>query len=569
MGYIEGENRKQNLLFPESLDEYVEDESPVRLFDAFVESLDFKALEFNRDTPKSEGRPGYNPRDLMRLYIYSYYYRIRSSRQIARECKVNLEIMWLIGKLAPDFRTIANFRKDNKSAIRKVFKEFNRFCYKMNLFSHEGISIDGSKFKAVNAKDRNFTQSKLDDRLERIDEHIKEYLAELDVADLDDKQAEELEKKLKEYRERKEKYEELQKKMTEENLSQISLTDPESKLMKMNEGFGVCYNTQTAVDVGSHLIADFEVTDSPTDHGQITNLAKKVKEDFEEFEKAGDKGSHEILESIADKGYQDTEDMAEALCEGIIPNVIPQKGTTCEIEYDYEPSEITEEIRASAKPEDLRKCLKAGVVPEAYKEILKAEGIKERAHYEYEATDAGIAKMDTEQMVQKAREGFFVRDAEANLVFCPQGKILRQKSIKKNGNIRYCNKLACKNCKKKCTKSDWKEVDFSKDSLIHKASGNKKDGVKDGGEKDASVKRNKIVQKKAVFTMRLNMEKLGKRMSTSEHPFGTVKRHLTGYYFLLKGKLKAEAETALLYMAYNMRRAINMVGVSRMVAALA
>lgn len=563
MGYIEGENRKQNLLFPESLDEYVEKESPVRLFDAFIESLDFKQLEFDRETPKTEGRPGYNPRDLMKLYIYSYYYRLRSSRQIARECKVNLEIMWLIGKLKPDFRTIANFRKDNKTAIRKVFKEFNRFCYKMNLFSHDGISIDGSKFKAVNAKDNNFTQSKLDDRLTRIDEHIKEYLAELDAADLDDKQVEELEKKLKEYKERKGKYEDIQKRMSEENLSQISLTDPESKLMKMNEGFGVCYNTQTAVDTGSHLIADFEVTDNPTDHGQITKLAKKVKEDFNEFEESEDKNIHEIIESIADKGYQDTKDMAEALCEGIIPNVIPQNGTTCEIEYDYEPAEITEEIRQSTEPEDLRKCLKAGIVPEVYKGILKAEGIKERSHYEYESTDAGIAKMDTEQMILKAREGYFVRDADSNLVFCPQGKVLRQKSIKKNGNIRYCNKLACKNCKNKCTKSDWKEIDFSKDSLIHKVGGNKKDTVK-----DENIKRSKKVQKKAVFTMKLNMEKLKKRMCTSEHPFGTVKRHLTGYYFLLKGKIKVEAETALLYMAYNMRRAINMVGVNQMVVAL-
>lgn len=195
----------------------------------------------------------------MRLYIYSYYYRLRSSRQIARECKVNLEIMWLIGKLRPDFRTIANFRKDNKTAIRKVFKEFNRFCYKMDLFSH-------GKFKSVNAKDNNFTQSKLDDR-----------------------QAEEIGKKLSVYRERKEKYENIQKRMTDENVCQISLTDSESKLMKMNEGFGVCCNTQTAVDTGSHLIADFEVTDRATDHGQITKLAKKVKEDFRKFQEAEEK----------------------------------------------------------------------------------------------------------------------------------------------------------------------------------------------------------------------------------------------------------------------------------------
>ena len=562
MGYIEGENRKQNLLFPESLEEYVEKESPVRLFDAFVDKLDFRDLEFERGTPKTEGRPGYNPRDLMKLYVYSYYYRLRSSRQIARECRVNLEIMWLIGKLTPDFRTIANFRRDNKESIRKVFREFNRFCYKMNLFSREGISIDGSKFRAVNAKDSNFTQSKLDDRLERIDGHIKEYLEQLDAADLDDREAEELQRKLSEYKERKGRYEEIKRRMAAENLSQISLTDPESRLMKMSEGFGVCYNTQTAVDIGSHLIADFAVTDSATDHGQITGLAKRVKEDFKEFQGTG--GDRKIMESIADKGYQDTEDMAQALCEGIIPNVILQKGTTSEIEYDYEPSEITEEVRQSTDPEDLRKCLKAGVVPDAYNEILKAGGIKERTHYEYESTDAGVAKMDSEQMIAKAREGFFVRDAESNLVFCPQGRILRQKSIRKNGDIRYCNKLACRECRNKCTASKWKEVDFSKDSLIHKAGGTGKDTVKDEG-----VKRIKKVSEKAVFTMRMNMDKLKKRMCTSEHPFGTVKRHLTGYYFLLKGKLKAEAETALLYMAYNMRRAINMVGVSRLVLELA
>ena len=256
--------------------------------------------------------------------------------------------------------------------------------------------------------------------------------------------------------------------------------------------------------------------------------------------------------------------MANALSEGIIPNVIPQEGTTCDVEYDYEEAEITEKIKQSTKPEDLEKCLKAGVVPEVYKDILEQKGIEERSHYEYESTDAGVTKMSKEEMLQKAKEGYFVRSAEANLVFCPQGKILRQKSVKKNGNIRYCNKLACKNCKSKCTASEWKEVDFSKDCLIHKIKGNKKDSVKDD-----SIKRTKKTEKKAVFTLKLNMEKLKKRMSTSEHPFGTVKRHLVGYYFLLKGKVKASAEMSLLYMAYNMRRAINMVGVSQLVAALA
>ncbi len=288
---------------------------------------------------------------------------------------------------------------------------------------------------------------------------------------------------------------------------------------------------------------------------------KKVKDDFREFENKD--GQRKTIEVISDKGYQDPIDMAEALTKGIIPNVIPQKGNTAKVEYKYEESEITEKIRKSKTPKNLEKCLRAGIVPEVYEKILEYKGVYERSYYKYESTDAGAEKMTTEEKLLKAREGYFVRDAEANLVYCPQGKILREKSIKKNGNIRYCNKLACKNCKNKCTKSEWKEVDFSKDSLIHKVGGSWKEN-----KKDDSVKRIKKTEKKAVFIMKLNMEKLKKRMSTSEHPFGTVKRHLEGYYFLLKGKAKVEAETALLFMAYNMKRAINMLGVRQMVAAL-
>ena len=162
MAYKKGEDRRQRTLFPDCIDDYVGEDAPVRLMDAFVDRLDMEKLGFHRFVPADTGAPGYNPRDLLKLYTYGYYYEVRSSRKLARQCLINIEVMWLLSKLAPDFRTISDFRKDNKAAIEKTFKEFNRFCYSQDLFSKSYVSIDGSKFKAVNAKDRNFTLNKLD-----------------------------------------------------------------------------------------------------------------------------------------------------------------------------------------------------------------------------------------------------------------------------------------------------------------------------------------------------------------------------------------------------------------------
>ena len=187
MAYKKGSDRRQKVLFPDCIDEYVEADAPVRFFDAFVDHrVDVKKLGFVRSVPKETGTPGYDPRDLLKLYIYGYFYQVRSSRKLARECRCNVEMMWLINKLTPDFRTISDFRKDNKEAIAKVFKEFNKFCMDLKLFSKSYISIDGSKFKAVNAKDNNFTLSKLDDRIKRLNEHISLYLEELDAYDESD-----------------------------------------------------------------------------------------------------------------------------------------------------------------------------------------------------------------------------------------------------------------------------------------------------------------------------------------------------------------------------------------------
>ena len=392
MAYITGADRRQRILFPDCIDDYVEADAPVRLFDAFVDSLKMDKLGFVRSTPAETGTPGYDPRDLLKLYIYGYFYQVRSSRKLARECKCNIEVMWLLSKLTPDFRTISDFRKDNKEAVAKVFKEFNKFCVGMKLFSKSYISIDGSKFKAVNAKDNNFTLSKLDDRIKRLDEHIAIYMEELDAYDHEEGRKlskAEIQRKLDVCKERKDRYEGYRDRMEESGESQISTTDSDSRLMKANEGFCVGYNVQTAVDAESHMIAGYQVTNEPTDHGQLTNVATEVKKDFDV----------KILESTADKGYESPEDHAAALASGIVPNVIQRDGGSTEtVEFAYNEQEITDEQKASTEPEDLRACLEAGVIPDAYKDILTDATIKEVRTRVTDIPDSDILKMTPEQM---------------------------------------------------------------------------------------------------------------------------------------------------------------------------
>ena len=565
MAYKKGEDRRQRTLFPDCIDDYVGEDAPVRLMDAFVDRLDMEKLGFQRFVPADTGAPGYNPRDLLKLYTYGYYYEVRSSRKLARQCLINIEVMWLLSKLTPDFRTISDFRKDNKEAIEKTFKEFNRFCLGENLFSKNFVSIDGSKFKAVNAKDRNFTLNKLDDRIARLDQHITHYMEELDAYDEEEGRKlsrEELEHKLEVCKERKELYEGYREHLEQTGEKQISLTDKDARLMKANEGFCVGYNTQVAVDAESHLIAGFSVTNNPTDHGQITSVAEDVKKNYDV----------PVLETTADKGYECPEDHAIALANGIVPNVIQRDGgCTEEVKFDYHEAEITDEQKSSTNPEDLKACLEAGVVPEAYKDILTDVEVTEEKSYVADIPDSAVLNMTGEEMRAKAAEGYFVRDAERNLVYCPQGHILRQKSVKNNGMIRYCNKLACKQCKNKCTTAKFKEADFNKDKLIILARGCKpqaSDDSDDDRPKPLRQKRTVEVRKVVKYVLHLDEKKMDQRKCLSEHPFGTLKRSLGQYYFLLKGFVKVTAEMALFCLSYNLRRAINMKGVPALMTAL-
>ena len=278
MGFVQGIQREQMVMFPELLDDYIADDNPVRFIDAFVDSLDLRALGFERAVPKETGRPPYHPGDLLKLYVYGYLNRIRSSRRLEREAQRNVETMWLLGKLAPDHKTIADFRRDNGKPIRAVFREFTVLCRRLELFGGQLVAIDGSKFKAANGRERNFTKSKLERLNRRAEEKIKRYLEELDKADEQEQDnekptAEGLQEKIEWLKGRKEVYAELREQMDQAGESQVSLTDPDARSMTLGKGRGtaVSYNVQISVDAKHKLIADHEVTNECNDMKQLSS----------------------------------------------------------------------------------------------------------------------------------------------------------------------------------------------------------------------------------------------------------------------------------------------------------
>lgn len=567
MPYVSTFNRNQMMMC--SWNSFVDPESIARLIDAFVNSLDLTKYEVKEAA--KEGRPAYDPKGMYKLYIYGNRKGIRSSRKLAESCKVNLEVKWMLGGVEPDFRTISDFRKDNIDSLKDIFHEFNR---RISGAVEWGFSsVDGSKFLANNSKDSNFTKNKLDDRIKWLNAHTDEYLRILkemdeqeELEEIPEKLTREVvEAKLKEAQERLARYESYQKLMEETGASQLSLTDADARLMKNKNGFAVAYNPQTAVDSETHLIRNFKMTNQVTDHGMLNPTMEEIREETQD----------EILEVVADKGYENEEDMIKCLENGMIPHVIlddGKDGYELEISYEEAEADIT-----STKPEELKKSLHAGKIPEAYKDVISDMEVKE-VRRKVKEDLADIEKSEAiygtpEEMLVRAKEGYFVRDPERNLVYCPEGEVLRQKCIKKNGNIRYANKNACKHCRNrnKCYKGkgEWKEIDFTKDTLEKpckewlKAEGkeceNAKQAVKGHFEKVKVVK----------FFLKPSFEKMSQRMCLSEHPFGTIKRAMGATYFLLKGLRKVTGEFALFCLGYNMERAKNLLGFEKMMQLMA
>ena len=260
-GFVEGVDRGQSTLFPALLDDYVAEDNPVRAVDIFVDGLDLEKLGFVGVQPLDKGRPGYHPSMMLKLYIYGYLNRVPSSRRLERECQRNIEMIWLTGQLAPDFKTIADFRKDNGKAIREVCRAFVALCRKLDLLSAASVAIDGSKFKAVNARDKNFTEAKMKRRLEQIDESIARYLSQLETADrhgdaVPEAKTTRLKSKIEKLKEEIVRLNAINAEMMKSEDKQISLTDPDARSMATSgKGTGIVgYNVQIAVDTQHHLI---------------------------------------------------------------------------------------------------------------------------------------------------------------------------------------------------------------------------------------------------------------------------------------------------------------------------
>ena len=320
--FIPSEDRSQRTLLAECLEDYVDAENPVRVIDVFVEHLDLSKLGFSAANALKTGRPGYHPSTLLKLYLYGYVNRVQSSRRLERETQRNLEVMWLTGRLMPDFKTIADFRKDNGQAIRRVCRQFVLVCGELKLFSEE-VAIDGSKFKAVNNRDKNFTSAKMQRRLRQIEESIERYLGQLDTADRQEpsegktKKVARLQDKIASLKDRMSQLQALDTQMQSSPDKQLSVTDPDARSMNTREGGIVGYNVQTAVETQHHLIVDHEVVNTGNDRDQLADMAKRAREAT---------GSKQFT-VIADRGYFDSEQIRTCELAGI-QTLVPKSLTS-------------------------------------------------------------------------------------------------------------------------------------------------------------------------------------------------------------------------------------------------
>jgi len=319
MTYIEGENRSQMCL-PEFIEDMVSENNPVRVIDCFVDSLDLQELGFVKAQPAQTGRPAYNPKDLLKLYIYGYFNKIRSSRKLMQECTRNIDLFFLLNRLSPDFRTISDFRKDNPDAIRKVFLEFVKLCIGLDLYSRELFAVDGSKFRAVNRNKRMYNQEILTKKLERISSKLTEYMQRLDQEDKDDDTADDdnkedhmcLSEKINQLKTRQELYESYLSELSETGQTQKLTTDPEARMMHSHkDGFHCCYNVQTAVDHSTHLIGDYVVTNHINDQGILHNFSEQLKETME----------ISTVSVVADKGYDSKDEIETCILHGTVPYI--------------------------------------------------------------------------------------------------------------------------------------------------------------------------------------------------------------------------------------------------------
>ena len=461
------------LLLPERVEDYVGVNNPVRFIDAFVDGLDLLDAGFARVHPKATGRPPYNPSDLLKLYIYGYLNRVRSSRRLEIECHRNIEVIWLLRLLKPDFKTIADFRRDNRTAFKQVFREFVLLCRQLDLFGRELLAVDGTRIKAVNAKDRNFTRNGLAKTIKEADERLARYLEQMDDGDKDDGPPPpggngKLARKIAKLKAKQDQHKALLNEMNTTGASQISLSDPDARYQSGKVKAGVSYNVQIAVDCKHKLIVEQEVCTQVGDLGLLAKTAEPARKllDVEEIDVVGDRGYFKI--------------------------------------------------------EDIETCEKAGLVPY-------------------------VAKP---QRGPAVREGFFAKDvfyydADSDQYICPAGAVLSPKYVSKsrgNRKIDYCNRKACRICnlREKCTNS------FRRVSRLE----------------------NEAVLDRMAVRVKARPEIMNERRNSVEHPFGSIKQWMNQGAFLMRRLENVRAEFSLTALAYNIRRALNLVGVAGLMAAI-
>ncbi len=491
--FIEGENRFQSTLFPESLEDYTAKDNSIRVVDAFVDKLDLKELGFARAEPSDTGRPGYLPATMLKIYLYGYLNRIQSSRRLERESHRNVELIWLTGRLMPDFKTIADFRKDNGKAIRRVCTEFVGVCREFELFSATLVAIDGSKFKAVNSRDKNFTRNSIKRRLKKTQANIDRYLAKLDQADQEEPEirevtAAELKQKIASMEAKMEELQGYEAEVESHPHKQVSLTDPDSRSMKKaGGGSSVGYNVQTAVDSKHHLIVAHEVTNAPSDRSQLSSMAVQAKEALTapvreqtivEGEEDQEADTKQALMVVADPGYYKGEEIVDC--------------------YD---ADIT------------------ALVPKTDTSPSKAKGRYSKADFRY--------------------------DAERNEYICPADQRLtyRFDSVEHGMRLWVYMTYECSSCplQSKCTTGNAKRIKrWEKEHVLDAA--------------DALLKK--------------NPDAMRQRKRLVEHPYGTIKHWMGSTHFLMKRLPNVQAEMSLHVLAYNLRRAINVLGVPKIIEQL-
>jgi transposase len=474
--FVEEQDRHQAVLLPECLDDFIGQDNPVRVIDAFVGELDLLKLGFESAKAAATGRPAYHPAVLLKIYIYGYLNRIQSSRRLEREAQRNVELMWLTGRLAPDFKTIADFRRDNGKGIRNVCQRFVSLCRDLKLLTEAAVAVDSSKFKAVNSRDRNFTPAKVDKRQEQIAQSIDRYLSALDTADRTMPLMEfgpryaQLQAKLRTLREQMRRMDEMRDRLRTEPDQQLSLTDPDARSMvSQAKGTGlVGYNVQTAVDTKHHLIVAHEVTNVGSDRAQLSKMAAAAREAM----------GKQRLRAYADRGY-------------------------------FNGPEI-------------KSCAELGVmayVPKPMTSNAKADGRFDKADFIY------IVKDDEYQ--------------------CPAGeRAIYRFTREENGlQIRRYWSSECPQCplKSQCTPSPYRRISRWEHEDVLEAM------------------QRRLVRQPEAMTI---------RRRTVEHVFGTLKHWMGAAHFLTRGLPRVSTEMSLQVLAYNLKRVIQILGMTKTMKAM-